>query len=204
VSTIQILLVAAIGVSLVVSFVMKMPSASRRDARKLLASASWLDEESADGSPVKIMGVVRMREHGERFVSPISETRCVVLRVRVLVRHGRDPRAKLVEKLEIKPFLVEDGDGDKHLVDATHVLLDIAPVKLSNKINPRKNQLLMELGFANANSMQSEFEETLVELGVRVTVAGTLQKVPDPRIVGTEDRPIAVRLERISDVAREP
>ncbi len=202
-STLQLLLFAAIGVSLVVSFVMKMPSASRRGARKLLATADWLGDDSADGSPVKVSGVVKMTEHGERFVSPISETRCVVLHTRVLVRHGRDPRAKLVDKLEIKPFVIEDEDGSKLLVDATDALLDIAPVKLSNKPNPRKNQYLMQLGFGSANSMRSEFEERLVEVGVRVTVAGTLQKQP-LQLVGSKDHPIAIRLERLHDLSHAP
>ena len=202
-NTIQLLLLAAIGVSLVVSFVMKMPSASRRGARKLLASAEWLDEDSADGSPVKVSGVVKMREHGERFVSPISETRCVVLHTRVLVRHGQSPRAKLVEKFEIKPFIVEDEDGGKLLVEATDALLDVAPVKQNNKPKPRKSAYLMELGFSDANTTRSEFEERLVEVGARVTVAGKLQKQP-LQIVGSKDQPIAVRLERLRDLSHEP
>lgn len=216
-STMQLLLLAAIGVSLVVSFVMKMPSASRRGARKLLAETPWLSDDSPDGSPVKVTGVVKMREHGERFVSPITETRCVVLRTRVLVRHGRDPRAKLVEDFKIKPFLIETEDG-KLLVDSEHALLDIAPAKQSRKINPRKNQFLSELGFKDANSAQSEFEETLVEVGASVTVAGSLAKqLPRAedavgyretdaprRIVGVKDHPIAIRLERRGDVSNEP
>src|SRR5688500_11485736 len=98
---------------------MKMPSASRRDARKLLAATPWLADDSADGALVKISGVVKMREHGERFMSPLSEDRCVVLRVRAQVRHGVNPRAKLVEDFKIMPFVVED-EGGKLLVDAEH------------------------------------------------------------------------------------
>ena len=216
-NTMQILLIAAIGASLVISFIMKMPSASRRQARKLLGSTAWLADDSADGSMVKVTGVVRMREHGERFISPLSENRCVVLRLRVLVRHGRNPSAKLVEKLDIMPFVIEDEDG-KLLVDAPVALLDMAPVKQSRHVGPRKNQLLVDLGYDTANSGASEFEETLVEVGARVTIAGTLAKQPprpedaagyrdtDPplRIVGSKEHPIAIKLERAIDVEPTP
>jgi hypothetical protein len=199
-NTIQVLLLAAIGVSLVVTFIMKMPSADRRRARKVLAEAPWLAEDSADGAMVKLTGVVRMRDHGERFISPLNEDRCVVLRLRVLVRHGRDPRAKLVEDFKIMPFHIEDEDG-KVLVEADNAILDLAPSKLSRNVRPRKNTLLTDLGYEDANSEASEFEETIVEVGATVTLAGTLAKDPE-RIVGTKERPIAVRLERV--VTREP
>lgn len=208
-NTLQMLLLGAVGVSLVVTFIMKMPSASRRSARKLLSDASWLDDDSADGAIVKVTGVVKMREHGERFVSPLSETRCVILRLRVLVRHGVNPRAKLVEDVKIMPFVVEDQDG-KVLVDAEHAVLDIPPVKVSQATaGPRKGQVLADLGHESANSKASEVEETVVEVGATITVAGTLAKTAgegeaSPRIVGTKERPIAVRVERVFDVANEP
>ena len=48
------LILAALGVSLVVPFVMRMPSASRSRARKLLAQAEWLDDNASDGAYVKV------------------------------------------------------------------------------------------------------------------------------------------------------
>ena len=137
----------------------------------------------------------------------------MILRLRVLVRHGRDPRAKLVEDFKIRPFIIEDPDG-KLLVDAEHALLDIPPIKQSRHATPRKNQLLTDLGHDDANSQASEFEETLVEVGSTITVAGTLAKQPpaaedaaadrdtDPkiRLVGTKDRPLAIRVERVFNV----
>ena len=204
-NTLQYLILAALAVSLVVTFIMKMPSASRRAARKRLAAARELDETSADGSLVKVTGIVRVREHGERFVSPLSETRCVVLRTRVSVRHGRDPRAKLVETVKAMPFVIEDSEG-KVLVDSEHVLLDVAPVKLMKDAGPRKNQYLAELGHEGANSEASEFEETVVEVGTTCTVAGSLAKQGDAefRLTGTQDQPVAIRVERLSNQANEP
>ena len=201
-STLQMVLIAAIGVSLVVSFIMKMPSASRKGARKVLDDVPWLADDSADGARVKITGVVKMREHGERFLSPLSETRCVVLRMRVTVRHGQSPRGKFVENLEVKPFVVETEDG-KFLVEAEHALLDLGPAKQPKNVNPRKSQYLAGIGFKDANIERSELEETLVEVGARVTVAGTLRKQP-LGIVGTKDHPIAIRLEGRGDTSHEP
>lgn len=196
-STLQIVLLAAVAVSLVATFIMKMPSAGdRKQARKRLADAPWLDESTPDGTYAKIQGVVRMREHGERFVSPVTEDRCVVLRVRVQVRHGVDPRAKLVESFQITPFVVEDADG-KILVDATHALLDVTPAKQPTRYTPRKEKALAEMGYDEANPNKSEFEETMVEVGATVTVAGTYSKVGDEvKITGDKDKPIAIKVDR--------
>jgi hypothetical protein len=200
--TIQLVALVALGISLVATVLMRMPSASRRGARKLLASADWLDEHTASGAYVKTQGIVRMREH-ERFVSPISEERCVVLRVRVQVRHGQNPRAKLVEDTKIMPFVLEDPEG-KLPVEATHALLDISPHKKSDKAVPGKVQLLTELGHEGANTAKSVFEETMVEVGATVTIAGTFLKDPD-RIVGDKDKPLAIKIERArADIETEP
>ena len=130
----RILLLIAVGISLLVSLVkaiaLRMPSANRTPARKRLADAQWLDDKSTAGSFVKLTGVVRVRDQGERLVAPLSENRCVVVHVRAMVRHGRNPRGKLVDKLDIVPFTIEDAEG-KVLVEATHAMLDISPTRES-------------------------------------------------------------------------
>lgn len=202
-TTPQILLIAAAGLSVVVGFIMKMPAADRRAARKRIAATDWLDDDSADGAQVKVTGVVKVRDHGERFVSPLSETRCVVQRIRVLVRRGQDPRAKLIQDLKIMPFVVE-RDGERVLVDAAHAILDVAPMPPSKAAQPLKAQLLTQLGHEGANAAKSEFEETVVELGKTVTVVGTFVKA-DNKITGTLENPIAIRIERVlSSVEDEP
>jgi hypothetical protein len=120
------------------------------------------------------------------------------------VRHGRGPSGKLVEKLEITPFLIDDPDG-KVLIDATHALLDIRPSKPPKSAETRKDKLLGELGHADANASSSSCEETMVEVGATVTVAGTLVTSPNTKLVGDENNPIAIRLERAHvDIASEP
>jgi E3 Ubiquitin ligase len=201
VNTIQVLILAALGVSLVATFVMRMPSANRSRARKLLAQAEWLDDDTADGTYVKVRGVVAMRAHGERFLSPLTKNRCVVMRLRAAVRHGRDPRSKLVENLKIMPFVIEDENGTMP-IEATAAELDVATFKSSKWTPADKRQVLMDLGHDRANPEASQVDETLVEIGQTVTVAGKLQKSerePKKRLVGDAEQPIAIAIERVRD-----
>jgi hypothetical protein len=202
----RIILLVGVGISLlyslVKSIVLRMPGRSRDSARKRMAHAQWLDADSRDGALVKITGKVHTREAGERFVSPLAEIRCVALHTRALVRRGRSARGELVEKLQIKPFVIED-DGTKMLVDATHALLDLSPAHPPKSADVRK--LLAEVGHPDANASTSRCEETLVEVGATVTVAGTLVTSPVIKIVGDEANPIVIRSERVhADIANEP
>jgi E3 ubiquitin ligase len=199
--TLQLLALGALGVSLVVTFLMRMPSASRSRARKLLAQAEWLDDDAADGAYVKIRGVVKVRAHGERFLSPLTKNRCVVLRLRAAVRHGSNPRSKLVESLKIMPFVLEDEAGSMP-IDATAAELDVSALRSSKWTDADKRQVLIDLGHPSANAEKSDVEETLVELGQTVTIAGKLQKSdgePKLRLVGDAEHPIAITIERSRD-----
>ena len=202
----RIIILIGVGISLlyslIKSIVLRMPGRSRDNARKRMAQAQWLDADSRDGALVKVTGKVHTKEPGERFVSPLAESRCVALHMRALVRRGRSPRGEMVEKLQIKPFVIED-DGSKVLVDATHALLDLAPVRPPKTADVRR--LLAEVGHQDANASTSRGEETVVEVGATVTVAGTLVTSPAIRIVGDEANPIVIRSERVhADVANEP
>ena len=202
----RIIILIGVGISLVYSLVksvvLRMPGRSRDSARKRMAQAQWLDADSRDGALVKVTGKVRTREAGERFVSPLAESRCVALHMRALVRRGRSPRGEMVEKLQIKPFVIED-DGTKVLVDATHALLDLSPARPPKTADMRK--LLAEVGHQDANASTSRCEETVVEVGATVTVAGTLVTSPAIKIVGDEANPIVIRSERMhADLANEP
>jgi hypothetical protein len=202
----RILLLVGVGVSLLYSLIktiaLRMPGRSRDLARKRLAQAEWLDADSREGAFVKITGKVRMRDSGERFVSPLSESRCVALHMRALVRRGRSVRGQIAEKLQIKPFEIED-DGARVLVDATHVLFDVGPAQPTKSADVRK--LLAEVGAADANTSTSRCEETVVEVGATVTVAGTLVTSPVIKIVGDEANPIVIRSERVHmDISNTP
>jgi hypothetical protein len=202
----RMIILIGVGVSLLYSLikaiVLRMPGRSRDSARNRMSQAQWLDADSRDGALVKVTGKVHTREPGERFVSPLAETRCVVLHMRALVRQGRSPRGEMVEKLQIKPFVIED-DASKVLVDATHALLDLSPARTPKSADVRK--LLAEVGHQEANASTSRCEETVVEVGATVTIAGMLVTSPAIKIVGDEANPIVIRSERVhADLANEP
>ena len=197
-NNLRIILFIGVGLSLLYSLVqaivLRMPGRSREGARKRIAEAQWLDTDSRDGALVKVTGKIHTREAGERFVSPLAELRCVVLHTRALARRGRSPRGEMVEKLQIMPFLIE-SDGTKLLVEATHALLDLAPVRPPKTADARK--LLADVGRHDANASTSRCEETVVEVGATVTVAGTLVTSPVRKLVGDEANPIVIRSERV-------
>ncbi|MEP6858987.1 MAG: hypothetical protein ABJE66_00105 [Deltaproteobacteria bacterium] len=202
----RIILLIGAGISLlyslIKSIVLRMPGRSRDSARKRMAQAQWLDADSREGALVKITGEVHTRQAGERFVSSLAESRCVALHMRALVRRGRGPRGEMIEKLEIKPFVI-DSDGNKVLVDATHALLDISPARPPKEADARK--LLVKVGAQDANASTSRCEETVVEVGATVTLAGTLVTSPAIKIVGDEANPIVIRSERAQlDVSNQP
>jgi hypothetical protein len=202
----RILLLIGVGISLlyslVRSIVLRMPSRSNADARKRMADADWLAADSREGTLVKLTGKVHTRDAGERFVSPLTQTRCVALELRALARRGRSPRGTMVEKLQIKPFLIED-QRTKVLVDATHALLDLSPKRPPKLSEARK--LLADVGHEDANANTSRCEERFVEVGAIVTIAGTLVRTPELKLVGDEANPIVIRAERSHpDIANEP
>ncbi len=199
---IVVLIGAAISlvVSLIWSFLTRMPGAARTRARKLLSSATWLGEGAKDGELVKVTGVVRTSEAGARLMAPISKIRCVALRIRAQPRRGLDPRSKLVEKIEYKPFELEDAEG-RVSIEPTEVLFDVSPVREGKPDASGRASVLSDLGHADANTTKSNIEETVLEIGATVTIAGTLATVDGKhRLVG----PIACVAERIVDLSNEP
>jgi hypothetical protein len=182
----------ALVISLLWSFFTRMPRASRGRARKLLSSAEWLDEKSKDGELVKLTGTVRTREAGERLMSPISNIRCVALRIRAQARRGMDPRATLVEKIDYKAFEIEDAEG-RVPIEPTEVFFDVSPLAQSKPDAGGRSNVLADLGHANASTAKSNIEETVVAIGTNVTVAGTLATIDGKhRLVGE----IACKLEQ--------
>ena len=168
--------------------------------RSLLSSASWLGDGAKDGELVKLTGVVRTSEPGARLMAPISKIRCVALRIRAQPRRGLDPRSKLVERIEYKPFELEDAEG-RVSIEPTEVLFDVSPLKEGKLDASGRANVLSDLGHAGANTAKSNVEETVLEIGATVTIAGTLATIDGKhRLVG----PIACVAERIVDLSNEP
>lgn len=202
--TIRLIVLVGAAISLVVSliwsFLTRMPRAARGRARKLLSSATWLGAASKDGELVKLSGVVRTRDAGERLMAPVSNIRCVALRIRAQARRGLDPRAKFVEKIDFKPFELEDAEG-KVSIDPTEILFDISPWSEGKPDAARRAKVLADLGHPDASTEKSNVEETVIEIGATVTLAGTLAIVDGKhQLVG----PIACTAERIVDLSADP
>jgi hypothetical protein len=202
--TVRIVVLIGAAISLVVSLLWslltRMPSAARDRARKLLSSASWLGEGSKDGELVKLTGIVRTRDTEGRLMAPISKVRCVALRLRAQPRRGLDPRTKLVEKIEYKPFELEDAEG-RVSIEPTEVLFDVSPLKQGKLDADGRANVLSDLGHADAHTAKSNIEETVLEIGATVTIAGTLATTDGKhRLIG----PIACAAERIVDLSNAP
>lgn len=190
----------SLAISLLWSLLTRMPRAPRDRARKLLSAASWLGEASNDGELVKLKGIVRTSDPGDRLMAPISKIRCVALRIRAQPRRGLDPRSKLVEKIEHRPFDLEDAEG-KVSIEPTEVLFDVSPVRQGKVDTSGRAQVLADLGHAGANTAKSNVEETVLEIGATVTIAGTLATVDgEHRLIG----PVACVAERAVDLSNEP
>jgi hypothetical protein len=133
-------------------------------------------------------------------MSPISKIRCVALRIRAQARRGLNPRAKVIEKIEYKPFELEDAEG-RIAIEPTEVLFDVSPVKQGKPDASGRGNVLSDLGHPDANTAKSNVEETVLEIGATVTIAGTLATIDGKhRLVG----PIAFTAERIVDLSNEP
>ncbi len=183
----------------------------RKHARRVIAAAPELADDSPDGAMVRVTGVVRAIDYGERFISPLSEARCVVYRTRVSARRGNFAYASLHDEQHIRAFVLERGTAPPIVIDSARAVLDVAPAKLSRGFT-RKVELLRTLGLHDANAAQSQFEEVVVELDATVTIAGTLARTlgsaprdgerpyregaaPTLCLVGDQAHPIAIRVE---------
>ncbi len=149
----------------------------RRRARRELNEKVRLGAASPEGELVRVTGVVEAQ--GETLEAPLSGRTCVVSRSRVLpigklTSHAHRPK----ESFAIVPFIIDRGPEGRVLVEGTHALLDLAPLKLKRtKIDPqRRAQFLALHGLTMREGGRAMFEETIVEPGARISVVGLLMK----------------------------
>ncbi len=146
----------------------------RRRARRVLRERPELEASSPEGSEVRVTGVVRVLE--DTLEAPLSGRTCVVFRSRIYAKR-RVARVALhpQETLRMVPFLVERADGSRVTVDGKHVLLDLDPIKPPAD-SPRRTQLALALGVSIKDLRGANFEEIVVEEGMRVSIAGLMMK----------------------------
>lgn len=150
----------------------------RRRARRELRTKPVLGPSSPDGAVVRVTGVVRAIEP---LTAPLSGRACVVYRARVdaspwLVRGAA--RKGVHEQLELTPFLIDRGEQGTVLVEGEHALLDLPVVVIGTADRLRREQFLLRHGVAVKEAARARFEETLVEPGMRITVAGLMMMDP--------------------------
>jgi hypothetical protein len=184
--------------------------AERRRARRLLREKPVLAPQVTDGSVVRVTGIVRAIEP---LTAPLSGRTCVVYRSRIdsstaILRRPQASRG-IHESIAVAPFVLDRGADASVLVDGTHALLDLPALKLGDIDRTRREQFLLSQGLSLRESARARFEETIVEPGMTVSVAGLLmldppteassierhfRDAPPPslRLTGNDEHPLAI------------
>jgi hypothetical protein len=150
----------------------------RRRARRELVTKPVLGPASPDGAVVRVTGIVRAIEP---LSAPLSGRECVVFRARVdttnwIVRRGGGHGVH--EWLELTPFLLDRGEQGTVRVEGSHALLDLPATVLRVPDRLRRDQFLARMGARTKHGARARYEETLVEPGMRVSIAGLVMMDP--------------------------
>ena len=202
----------ALSIGAVVAGVMTIRSARTylecRPARRALAAAAPLAATSAEGEIACATGVVRTAE--TTMTAPLSASRCVVARARI--RIGQQGFfTPPYETFAMVPFIVDVPRLGAVRVEGRYALLDL-PARAMSKRNatPGSRERMLADHILNDSARTTpSFDESIVEPGMLVSVAGVVMKeaprVPDtgeygyresgpPSFVlqGTVDRPLVI------------
>lgn len=149
----------------------------RRHARRELREKPVLGANSPEGVVVRATGIVQVLD--QTLVGPLSGRTCVVVRSRVsgggkLTSRAQRPK----EQIAMVPFVLDRGEAGRVVVEGKHVLLDLPPLRVRRKAfeRSRREHFLISQGLTLRELGRAIFEETLVEPGMRVSVAGLVMK----------------------------
>jgi hypothetical protein len=190
-------------------------AAERRRARRELRTRPVLAPSTADGAVVRVTGIVRAIEP---LTAPLSGRECVIYRSRVDATtwmFRREARRGRHEATRMAPFVIDRGAEGTVLVDGTHALLDLPALKLGDGDRARREQFLMMHGVPIREATRARFEETIVEPGMTVSVAGLImldvatepsvverhfREAPPPalRLTGNAEHPLAIGAEAMA------
>jgi hypothetical protein len=149
----------------------------RRRARRELREKAPLSPTSREGNVLRVTGIVRIAD--SILTAPLSGRECVVVRSRVRSGQGIMARAqKPSETMAMVPFVIDRGTDGTVRIEGEHVLLDVAPLTLARKDIPieRRQKFLARHGLTHREAGRAFFDETIVEAGMRVSVAGLMMK----------------------------
>ena len=183
----------------------------RRRARRELRTKPLLAASSPEGEVVRVTGIVQLVDD-ESVTAPLSGRMCVVARSRVKAGGKLTSQAhRPEESLAIVPFIIDRGERGRVLVEGNHALLDLAPLHLKRKQIEldRRAQFCALHGLSAKEVSRAFFEETIVEPGQRVSVAGLMMKdlpvepapeergfrdsaAPNLRLAGNVEHPLVI------------
>ncbi|MEJ7603242.1 MAG: hypothetical protein WKG01_35470 [Kofleriaceae bacterium] len=126
--------------------------------------------EPREGSPVRVTGVVQSLD--DLLIAPLSGKPCVAYRSRVwaALRH-----AASAETMQLRPFVLDCGNADSVIVDGDHAVFSLPYVALVDADRDREHSFLARHGLQR---QRARFSEVALEIGMTVTIAGTLVLSP--------------------------
>jgi hypothetical protein len=182
-----------------------------RPARRALADAPPLVLTSAEGQIACATGIVRTAE--STMTAPLSARQCVVARARIRIRQQGflGIGARPYETFAMVPFIVDVPRVGHVRVEGRYALLDL-PARAMSKRNSTpgsRERMLADHILSDTARSTPSFDESIVEPGMLVSVAGVLMKEaprapeageqgyrdsgpPSFVLQGTVDRPLAI------------
>lgn len=150
--------------------------AARRQANALpqLSSVGMAGGGAAplvEGSAVRVIGTTRAVQP---LTSPISGQPCVAWRVRVTVDRYVAPEAAPINQTQTMEFFIDRPGEPSVTIDGAYVRLDVPPETRETYDGARAEQFFQQHGLPIRAVLGSEIEETIVRVGARVMVAGSV------------------------------
>jgi hypothetical protein len=124
-----------------------------------------------EGAAVRVVGAVRAVQPLE---SPISGQQCVAYRVRVKVDQYEVPGAQPIDDAFTTQFMIDRPGEPPVIVDGSHVRLDVRPQTRETYDGARAERYFQMRGLPIRAVLGSDIEETVVLVGARVMVAGSV------------------------------
>jgi len=175
----------------------------RFHARWKLRQHREVVDDAGEGALVKVSGIVQPLD--DILVAPLSGRPCVAYRSRVWGATRILPEAA-AETMQLRPFAIDRGPAEPVIVDGDRAVFSLPYVALTADDRER------ELSFLARHGMQRQrarFSEVALEVGARITIAGTLvlspvdeppvdelgfRDLPPPvlQLGGSRDRPLVI------------
>ena len=159
----------------------------RRRARRELRERPPLGVGSPEGVVVRVTGTVQVLD--ATLTAPLSARTCVVVRTRVQAGGKLTSRAQRPkEEIAMTPFVIDRGAQGRVVIEGKHVLLDLPPLRMHRKDidRGRRERFALAHGLSMREVSRALFEETIVEPGMRVSVADLMMKDPAAEPVSDE------------------